>query len=92
MSLRPYSCTIRTGLEGKFDDRVTSKEHFYPKPQSRDMPEIYTGSLRKNTGKMSSETTYKQHIEEPVKFGSANLKPPHRFDPMLKLPDSIDWI
>ena len=60
--VRPWS-SIRTGLEGRFDDRVTSREHYIQRPYTpRIFPDIRRETLKTaaDDERINSLTTYRK--------------------------------
>ena len=61
-AIRPWS-SIRTGLEGQFDDRVTSREHYIERPYTpRIRPDIRRETLKTaaQDERINSLTTYRK--------------------------------
>ena len=66
--LRPWSSSIRTGVEGDFSRQVSSKEHFPERPYARVMPDVRRPSLSvPGFGhSFTNDTTYHASVENVV--------------------------
>ena len=92
-SIRPWS-SIRTGVEGEFDARVSSREHYQSRPMSsRVMPDIRKESLKTAPpeDKFVEATTYKNlMLKEEICLSPRKRAP--RYNREFKLPDQLDWL
>ena len=92
-TIRPWS-SIKTGKEGDFDDRVTSREHYVSRPcSSRVLPETKKVSLQTAPPeeRLADTTTYKNYTGSQEVCNSPRKRAP-RYNREHRLPDQLDWM